>query len=479
MDKTTPFTLIYGNGIGPEVMDATLRVLNSANAKINPEVIELDYNSLIKEDEIKFPDSFWESIKRTKIFLKAPLNESENKYRRIDRFIKAKLSLYKSIFPFHQYIPLTEKQNQNSDILIITYDLTSNPTFQYRQTQNVFHYTTSINVPDVTKIVQETYQIASENNKNKISYIISQNNINLEDELFINTLTKLSKEYPNIKTEFISCKRFFYNLTDNIDNLEIILIQNNLFLLILDFLFRNKNLEGLYSIAQFGEQYSVFQSLQDSMPEIAGKNLANPTGLIMASVLLLNFIGQTETAYKIYNAVLKTIAEGIHTRDIYKEGISKELVGTQEFADAVINRLDYSINNINPLISFPRKYIEENEDIAYVSKENKELIGVDIYLDWIKGTATDLGDMVKKIATENLRLEFISNKGKIVYPNDNIETLYSDQWLCRYLRKDIINVIKQPEITDLMSKLYDTGFEIIKIELLYNFDGKPGYFNIK
>lgn len=475
MNELLPITVSYGNGIGPEIMDAVLRVLESANAKIKPEIIDITKDINIDGKNIIFSDSFWESINRTHIFLSAPINYSTDLYNtNIEDILEEKLGVNKYIFPYYPFLSDLEIKNQNRDILCVIYNnRESYPGIEYRQTQNVIYKINSIYQGDIRNIIYDVIELAIINQRKKISFLIYPTTYNLLDETFINNFTQISQEYPSIKTEYITFDKLIENLNTSDNTLDVFLILNPPGKLLIELI----KIKGFLGIAGFGKQYSIFKSIQNASSEIAGKNQANPTGLLIAAVMMLNYINQSDVANKIQSALLKTIADGIHTKDIFSDGITKELVGTQEFANAIINNLNQPfLENILP---HPVIFNQQKPELSKTSaKDNQELVGLDLYIDWNKGSASDLGDMLKRIATDNLRLEFIANRGKIVYPSENYETIFTDHWLCRYVRKDIVDVIKHTEIIELLNKIYDTGFDFTKVELLYNFNGKPGYFTI-
>ncbi|HLL78786.1 MAG TPA: NADP-dependent isocitrate dehydrogenase, partial [Ktedonobacteraceae bacterium] len=167
--------------------------------------------------------------------------------------------------------------------------------------------------------------------------------------------------------------------------------------------------------------------------------------------------------------------EGIHTYDIYHEGVSKQKVGTREFADAVIAHIGQS-----PEVLKAVSYTSAPQHAAYepVAIENpgeqKTLVGVDVFLDWHSGTAEELGETFKQVSSNGLELTMITNRGAKVWPNGMPETFITDHWRCRFLARDG-GAITHSQITKLLSRIDEAGFDFIKIENLYNFDGKAAY----
>jgi isocitrate dehydrogenase len=220
----------------------------------------------------------------------------------------------------------------------------------------------------------------------------------------------------------------------------------------------------------------MFEAIHGSAPRRAGQNLANPSGLLLAAVMMLVHIDQPQIATRVHNAWLHTLEEGIHTYDIFVEGVSKQKVGTKEFAQAVINRLGEKPKTLKEVAytHSPKKALEQRAP-AIRAKANKALVGVDIYLDWNQGSVEELGHTLQEVHPEGLELTLITNRGAKVWPNGIPETFTTDHWRCRYLGH---GTISHDLITNLLHRIAVSGFDCIKTENLYNFDGQPGYSSV-
>ncbi|HET9710449.1 MAG TPA: isocitrate/isopropylmalate family dehydrogenase, partial [Pyrinomonadaceae bacterium] len=209
-------------------------------------------------------------------------------------------------------------------------------------------------------------------------------------------------------------------------------------------------------------------------PRRAGQNLANPSGLLLGAVMMLVHVGLTEHAERVHNAWLRTIEDGVHTYDIYDEKVSKQKVGTKEFAEAVVERLGQT-----PQILKARKYKKGDESLAElgVAKKapQKELVGVDVFLDWTRGSANDLGDALSKVNGEGVKLTMISNRGVKVWPGGHKETFCSDHWRCRFLPESEGSKVAHAQVVSLLGRIANEGYDFIKTEGLYTFDGERGF----
>jgi isocitrate dehydrogenase len=233
---------------------------------------------------------------------------------------------------------------------------------------------------------------------------------------------------------------------------------------------------GLAGSANIGENFAMFEAIHGSAPRRANQNLANPSGLLLGSVMMLNHIGQNEIATRVHNAWLKTLEDGIHTYDIFKEKISKEKVGTKEFSRAVVDRLGEKPLTLRAA-DYKRiiKREAKKKDVKKIKKATKDLVGIDVFLDWSNGTADDLGELLKKITSDGLKLTSISNRGEKVWPEGHPETFCTDHWRCRYVATNKGEILNRSQLIQLLDKINDAGFDFIKTEHLYNFDRIPGY----
>ncbi len=227
---------------------------------------------------------------------------------------------------------------------------------------------------------------------------------------------------------------------------------------------------GLAGSANIGREAAMFEAVHGSAPDIAGKDVANPSGLLTAAAQMLVHVGLPEFASRIKNAWLCTLEEGIHTADIYREGLSRQRVGTRAFASAVIDRLFRVPQQLQPV-----KYTGGgvNVQVRPTASVTKQLVGVDVFLDWT-GANRDpdvLGRMLEAFSSDSLRLKMVTNRGVKVFPEGMVETFCTDHWRCRFVGEHVT----PRHIINLLQHLVDAGLDVIKTENLYTFDGEPGY----
>src|SRR5690606_20005491 len=235
---------------------------------------------------------------------------------------------------------------------------------------------------------------------------------------------------------------------------------------------------GLGGSSNVGEDVAMFEAIHGSAPDIAGQNIANPSGLLNGAIKMLVHIGQPEVAEKISNAWRKTLEDGIHTGAIYQEGISKQRVGTQEFAQAVIERLGHELSSMTPA-KFLRQTGDDHSGTIKLKERKpavKELIGLDVFIDWKDGTRDPnvIGNRLQAVNADGLKQQFITNRGVKVYPDGMPETFCSDHWRVRFLNAEE-SAITHAQILDVLKQVQELGFDFIKTENLYTFDGERGF----
>jgi isocitrate dehydrogenase len=228
---------------------------------------------------------------------------------------------------------------------------------------------------------------------------------------------------------------------------------------------------GLAGSANIGETCAMFEAIHGSAPRRAGQNLANPSGLLLGAVQMLVHIGQADVAEKVHNAWLRTLEDGIHTYDIFKEGTSIQKVGTSEFADAVIARLGMKPQSMKSVDYSTATGAKFEIKVTPTVPSKKELVGVDIFLHWNNRDANQLGEAMKDFKSGKMELTMITNRGVKVWPNGLPETFCTDHWRCRF-KSEAFESSTYAEVIDLLTQISKAGFDIIKTENLVTMNGE-------
>lgn len=478
METNVPITVAHGDGVGPEIMNATLAIIQAAGACLNIETIEIGEKVYLRGISAGIEPSAWESLRRTKVFLKAPITTPQGGgYKSLNVVTRTMFGLYANVRPCVSYYPFVDTKHPKMDVVIIRENEEDTYTgIEYRQTNDMMESLKLISRPGSEKIVRYAFEYARSNKRKKVTCFMKDNIMKMTDGLFHKVFDGIARDYPDIENESWIVDIGAAKLADTPEAFDVVVMPNLYGDILSDVAAQAAGSVGLAGSANIGERCAMFEAIHGSAPRRAGQNLANPSGLLLAAVMMLVHIDQPQVATRVHNAWLRTIEEGIHTYDIFVEGVSKQKVGTKEFAQAVINHLGQKPETLKEVAytHSPKKALEQRSP-AVQAKANKDLVGVDIYLDWNQGSVDELGHTLKEIHPEGLELTLITNRGAKVWPNGIPETFTTDHWRCRYLGHETIS---HDLITDLLHRIAVSGFDCIKTENLYNFDGQPGYSSV-
>ncbi|MGH9970650.1 MAG: NADP-dependent isocitrate dehydrogenase [Pyrinomonadaceae bacterium] len=479
MRKPVPITVAHGDGIGPEIMAATLRILEGAGAQLEIETIDIGEKVYLAGNTSGIEPSAWESLRRTKVFLKAPITTPQGGgYKSLNVTVRKTLGLYANVRPCVSYHPFVETKHPKMDVVIVREneeDLYAG--IEHRQTDQVIQCLKLISRPGSEKIVRYAFEYARRNNRKKVTCFTKDNIMKLTDGLFHRVFTEIAAEYPDLENEHWIVDIGAAKLADTPEAFDVLVMPNLYGDVLSDVAAQIAGSVGLAGSANIGEHVAMFEAIHGSAPRRAGQNLANPSGLLLGAIMMLVHIGETDVAERVHNAWLRTIEDGIHTYDIYKEGVSRENVGTKEFAEAVVQRVGQTPQTLKPA-----KYKAPEGETSAIKKSDradtrtkKDLVGVDVFLDWSSSSANDLGNSISKLSGDGLELEMMSNRGVKVWPGGHAETFCSDHWRCRFLSTNEGGGVSHAQIIDLLERVANAGFDFIKTENLYTFDGERGY----
>lgn len=478
LDKT-PVTVAYGDGIGPEIMTATLRILDAAGARIAPDIIEIGRSVYERGHSAGIEPSAWESLRRTKVFLKAPITTPQGGgFKSLNVTVRKTLGLYANVRSNVAYAPFVQTRHPAMDVVIVREneeDLYAG--IEHRQTDEVMQCLKLITRPGCEKIVRYAFEYARRNGRKKVFCLTKDNIMKLTDGLFHKVFDEIGAEYADIEQQHLIVDIGAARLADTPEMFDVIVTPNLYGDILSDIAAQIAGSVGLAGSANIGEHVAMFEAIHGSAPDIAGRDIANPSGLLMSAVMMLVHIGQSDTAERIHNAWLRTLEEGIHTADIFSEGISREKVGGAAFADAVIARLGQEPTQLKPARYVAGSGADTHPLPAYVRREpaKKEMVGVDVFLHWRDGSPDDLGVALQKADDIALHLVMITNRGVKVWPQGLPETFCTDHWRCRFMAQTPDGTIQHHHIVALLQRIAALGLDFIKAENLCNFDGVPGY----
>jgi isocitrate dehydrogenase len=343
---------------------------------------------------------------------------------------------------------------------------------EHQQTDEVVQCLKLISRPGCEKIIRYAFEYAKQYNRKKVTCFTKDNIMKQTDGLFHQVFDEIGAEYPEIEKEHWIIDIGAAKMADTPEVFDVIVTLNLYGDVLSDIAAQIAGSVGLAGSSNIGEECSMFEAIHGSAPRRAGQNLANPSGLLNGAIMMLIHLGETKAAESIQNGWLKTIEDGVHTYDIYKEGTSKEKVGTSEFADAIIARLGQKPSQLKE-VRFENKSITL-KPYQRKSPLKKELSGVDVFVHWRGTNPEEIGKQIAAIGSDKLKLSMISNRGIKVWPNGMQETFCTDHWRCRFKPSSEV-LVSQKEIIEILNNALSNNVDVIKTENLYNFEGKPAY----
>ncbi|MCS6823376.1 MAG: NADP-dependent isocitrate dehydrogenase [Cytophagaceae bacterium] len=468
-------TVAKGDGIGPEIMDATLKVIMAAGAQIEIDEIEVGEKVYLSGNTSGIAKESWDIIRRNKVFLKAPITTPQGGgYKSLNVTTRKFLGLYANVRPCMSFHPFVKTKHPDMDVVIIREneeDLYAG--IEHQQTDEVVQCLKLISRPGCEKIVRYAFEYAKQYGRKKVTCFTKDNIMKQTDGLFHKVFDEIAKEYPEIENEHWIIDIGAAKLADTPEAFDVVVMPNLYGDVLSDVAAQIAGSVGLAGSANIGETCAMFEAIHGSAPRRAGQNVANPTGLLQGAIMMLNHIGQNDVAEKVQNALLKTIEDGIHTYDIFEEGVSKQKVSTSEFADAIISNLGKKPAQLKP-VSYAKGSAFNLPKYTPKAPAKKDLVGVDLFVHWPGKNPNELATLIQKLDNENVKLTMITNRGIKVWPDGFEETFCTDHWRCRFKSAKGGTITKQ-DIVTLLQKSIDFNIDSIKTENLYAFDGVDAF----
>lgn len=476
MSELTPVTIARGDGIGPEIMEATLKILDAANAPLRYEEIRIGKELYDAGHSTGMDPAAWDSIRRNGVFLKAPITTPQGGgYKSLNVTIRKLLGLYANVRPSRSYAPYVTSQHPSMDLVIVREneeDLYAG--IEHQQTNEVTQALKIVSRPGTERIVRYAFEYARAYGRELVTCMSKDNIMKHTDGLFHQVFDEIAAEYPDIESDHYIVDIGAARVAAQPERFDVICTLNLYGDILSDIASQIAGSVGLAGSANIGDSISMFEAIHGSAPDIAGRRIANPSGLLVAATQMLVHLGHGEVASLVENAWLCALESGVHTADIYREGLSEREVGTFGFTDVVIGNLGNEPRRLKKA-QYRKSSIHVPRARRTTSK--KELVGVDVFLDWdpeVRDPEVLGAKLEKATAGAPFSLKIITNRGVRVYPDGMKETFCSDHWWCRFAATDT-NGRTYDDVLTLLSAVHSAGLDIIKTEHMYTFDGRRGY----
>ena len=477
MPSKTPITVAHGDGIGPEIMNATLQILDASGAALDIETIEIGEKVYLRGNSAGIDPSSWDSLLRTKVFLKAPITTPQGGgFKSLNVTTRKTLGQYANVRPCVSYHPFIDTKHPNMDVVIVREneeDLYAG--IEYQLSPEVTSCIKLISRPGSEKIVRYAFEYARRHNRKKVTCFMKDNIMKMTDGLFHKIFDEIAAQYPDIEKEAWIVDIGAAKMADTPEAFDVIVMPNLYGDILSDVAAQIAGSVGLAGSANIGEKCAMFEAIHGSAPRRAGQNLANPSGLLLGAILMLVHIDQPEAAERVHNAWLRTIEDGVHTYDIFTEGVSSQKVGTKEFARAVIARLGQKPNILKPVVYAKRPEGSSVGPAAYTAGATNtamQLKGIDVFVYWPSRNPNELAAIAGKLGGDGLSLQMIDNRGVKVWPAGRAETFCTDSFRCRFMSEKGTEMGK---CIDLLKRVSAAGIEIAATQSLREFGGQAGY----
>ena len=480
--------IAYGDGIGREIMEATLKILDAAGADLEYEEVKIGKEMYLGGHQSGIAPEAWDILRRNPVFLKGPITTPQGGgYKSLNVTIRKTLGLFANVRPCRAYTPYVDSNFPDMNLVVVREneeDLYAG--IEHQQTAEVVQCLKLVSRPGCERVIRYAFEYARAHGRKKVTCMSKDNIMKHTDGLFHRVFNEVAKEYPDIENDHYIIDIGSALLADRPEQFDVIVTLNLYGDIVSDITAQVAGSVGLGGSANIGDGISMFEAIHGSAPDIAGKGIANPSGLIHAACMMLTHMGKSDVGGRIQNALLCTLEDGIHTGDLYSEAYTSRRVGTRDFAKAVVDRLGQKPAHLRAILpKADAKPIQVKASPFQPS--NKKLTGVDVFIDWVLSERDPnvLGKQLEEIAADDFKLKMITNRGVKVYPDGFPETFCTDHWRCRFVSaesgsRDIEgNPIAAPvtyeQITGLLQRLTVAGLNFIKIENLYEMNGKRAY----
>jgi len=484
-----PVAVAWGDGIGPEIMDATLRILAAAGARIAPQRVDIGEQVYLAGHGAGIAPEAWDVLRSTRVLLKAPVTTpSGGGFKSLNVTLRKTLGLYANVRPCTAYAPWVATKHPGMDVVIVREneeDLYAG--IEHRQTAEVYQCLKLVSRPGCERVVRHAFEYARAHGRRKVTCMVKDNIMKLTDGLFYRVFEEIGAEYPEIAKDRMIVDIGAARLATRPERFDVIVTPNLYGDILSDIAAEVAGSVGLAGSANIGTGAAMFEAIHGSAPDIAGQDAANPSGLLQAAVMMLVHIGQPQVAATIRNAWLRTLEDGLHTADMAGPA-TRLTLGTAAFAQAVIERLGQAPTQL-PTSGFGAEGSARHGSGQVASTVSgagparaakappaKQLMGVDVFVD-APGIAPDALAAALAPAADGspMSLSMITNRGVKVWPNGLPETFCTDHWRCRFLAGESPANVGHADIIGLLSRLVAAGIDPIKTEYLCSFDGEPGF----
>jgi isocitrate dehydrogenase len=481
MTNKQKIAVANGDGIGSEIMDAVLKIFQAANVPLEYEMIDMGKTYYEKGFSTGMTPEAKESVESLGILFKGPMETPKGKgVKSINVTARKTWSTYANRRHFRSISGVNtvfSKAGIPIDLTIVRENIEGTyGGIEHMLTQDVALCRRLITRPGSIQVHKFAFEMAKKEGFKKVTCAHKANIMKLTDGLFLETFYEVAKDYPEIEANDIIVDDLAMKLVSKPQQFEVVVLTNLQGDIMSDLCAGLVGGLGFAPSANIGDQISIFEAVHGTAPDITGKNLANPTALLLSSFMMLRHLGLMDHADSIENALLFTLENGQHTGDFGDK--SKPSLSTTEFAQAIIENLGKKPTqpvNRNSAVSatfhLPQKPKQQKMMIGNARKTEK-IVGVDLFIQSEK-TGLEIAQAIQKFNTANCELLMISNRGTQVWPTGSIFTECVDQYRVRFETQNDSALTLSQMLR--LSESVGNEFFVSSVEILRQFDGKAAY----
>jgi isocitrate dehydrogenase len=471
---TRKITVLPGDGIGPEVVDAALAIIKATKVSVEFEKCEAGARAFEKGIKTGIPEDTVSSIERTRVVLKGPL-ETPIGYgnRSANVTLRTLFETYGNIRPVRELPGVqTAFTGRKLDIVIVRENIEDlYAGIEYMQTPGVAEGLKIISREGCEKIVKLAFAFAIAEGRKSVHCATKSNIMKLTEGLLQHTFEDFAPEYPSIQAKHILIDNCAHQLAMRPEQFDVIVTTNMNGDILSDLTSGLTGGLGFAPSANIGNDVAIFEAVHGSAPDIAGKNKANPTALVLSAAMMLRHIGEGRAANDVEQAVLVTLESGIRTSDMIG---TQNPASTTAFTEAVISNLGKRSQ-----VSAPKEYVEvelpaRQLGVNVVSVNTRRVTGVDVYIESDLEPRTLAGSLERISKPSPLRLEMISNRGAMVFPGADRRVSLVDHFRCRFVARDASIDVDDAAILALLRSI-GAEHRWMHTEKLQEFDGAAAF----
>ena len=467
-------TILSGDGIGPEVVEAALAIIKATGAGVEFEMCEAGARAFQKGIVTGIPKETIESIERTRVVLKGPLETPiGHGNRSANVTLRTLFETYGNIRPVRELPGVqTAFTGRKLDIVIVRENIEDlYAGIEYMQTPGVAEGLKLISREGCEKIVKLAFAFAIAEERKAVHCATKSNIMKLTEGLLQHTFEEFAPRYPSIVAKHILIDNCAHQLAMRPEQFDVIVTTNMNGDILSDLTSGLTGGLGFAPSANIGNDVSIFEAVHGSAPDIAGKNKANPTALVLSAAMMLRHIGEGKAANDVEQAVLVALESGIRTSDMI--GVQNPAT-TTEFTQAVISSLGKR-SKVSP----PRDYKKvqlppATPGVNVVSATGRRLIGLDVYIESDLDPAKLAAGLDQLAKPSPVKLQMITNRGAMVFPSSGRRVSLVDHFRCRFVLRDAAAVLADVEILALLGTI-GARHRWMHIEKLQEFDGEPAF----